>query len=451
MEKMKLKEIQLNKQGQVAFRITSDPEICETKNGGNYVRCEITDGESSETLKIWEVKQDDMDAGVVVRGGCYSAAIKKGLYQDAFTFSCKKDNLEVLPDSEKAGLIMMPPKGILEMWQRIMEILAQFSGNTAALARFTLEENKAKFQMWSAAEKLHHNLYGGLLYHVYRMALCCTNIATIANKRISATLGFILQKWMKDENLKHIIQAYVQDNTYLLPQSAIIAYYLAKIYGLDTDIVLAAMIIREGRLSSPVGPVYYQDKKVREICQKDNIPMTEKVMLFRHCLYVSENKPSNIPEGILCMLAERIAEALKANASKIDGELLISACLLHDIGKLRELATDEAGSAKYTVEGTLFNHAIIGIEMIESAAERIGMAADERLLHCIASHHGKLEWGALVEPVGTEACILHEVDILDARLYAAEEAVKTIKEGEFSGRIFMLDNARMYHRQGEDK
>ena len=207
MEKMKLKEIQLNKQGQVAFRITSDPEICETKNGGNYVRCEITDGESSETLKIWEVKQDDMDAGVVVRGGCYSAAIKKGLYQDAFTFSCKKDNLEVLPDSEKAGLIMMPPKGILEMWQRIMEILAQFSGNTAALARFTLEENKAKFQMWSAAEKLHHNLYGGLLYHVYRMALCCTNIATIANKRISATLGFILQKWMKDENLKHITPA----------------------------------------------------------------------------------------------------------------------------------------------------------------------------------------------------------------------------------------------------
>lgn len=111
-----------------------------------------------------------------------------------------------------------------------------------------------------------------------------------------------------------------------------------------------------------------------------------------------------------------------------------------------ELDSDSSGSVEYTVEGLLFGHHAIGLHMIEEGAENMGISVDSRLLHCIASHHGKTEWGALVPPQLPEAMLLHEIDNLDAKIYAAEEAVRGIEEGKFSARVFALDGSRIYRR-----
>ncbi len=50
---------------------------------------------------------------------------------------------------------------------------------------------------------------------------------------------------------------------------------------------------------------------------------------------------------------------------RFDKELLYSAVILHDIGKLQELDTDATGVAEYTVDGNLFGHTLLAIEMID--------------------------------------------------------------------------------------
>ncbi|WP_368272884.1 HD domain-containing protein, partial [Fusicatenibacter saccharivorans] len=118
-----------------------------------------------------------------------------------------------------------------------------------------------------------------------------------------------------------------------------------------------------------------------------------------------------------------------------------SAVILHDIGKLQELDTDATGVAEYTVDGNLFGHTLLAIEMIDRKnfenptypAEKIRL-----LKHCIAAHHGQLEYGAITMPAVREAMLLHEIDVIDASMYQYEQAEKTLNPGEMSDRIFGL-------------
>lgn len=449
MDKIKLNEIPVNRQGQVSFLITSEPEIKEKRNGGTYGSCMITDGETVVSLNIWDMTQKDADAGRVAKGSCYTAAVKKGLYQDSFTYSTRLDNLQELPDSEKEGLVIMPPKSIAEMWKRINEILSEFTGTNMVLTGNILEENREKFCSWAAAEKIHHNIYGGLLYHVYRMVLTAYNVQAIANISISTQTEKYIRK-IGDDSLRHIVIEFLRVMPPFVPLPVAIGYSLSRIYGLDTDIVVSALIMRRAFVPmayiGAYGDGYGMDREVKNICKRDKIPETEKIMLFRHCLYLGKDKRPNIPEGYAVLFAERMADILEQNNASVDGELLVCAALLHDIGKLRELDSDSSGSVEYTVEGLLFGHHAIGLHMIEEGAENMGISVDSRLLHCIASHHGKTDWGALVPPQIPEAMLLHEIDNLDAKLYAAEEAVGGIEEGKFSARVFALDGSRIYRR-----
>ena len=61
-----------------------------------------------------------------------------------------------------------------------------------------------------------------------------------------------------------------------------------------------------------------------------------------------------------------------------------------------------------------------------------------QLLHMIASHHGKIEYGAISLPATREAEILHELDMLDSRLYQYEDEYKKIEAGETSDKVFGL-------------
>lgn len=124
----------------------------------------------------------------------------------------------------------------------------------------------------------------------------------------------------------------------------------------------------------------------------------------------------------------------------VNKEVLYSAVALHDIGKLRELETDALGSADYTVAGTLLSHSLIGIEMINEAT--VGMDIDAEQLqclkHCVASHHGKLEFGAITVPMTIEAYLLHEIDMIDSRMYQYNEVTKNTEPGTLSDKIFGL-------------
>ena len=128
----------------------------------------------------------------------------------------------------------------------------------------------------------------------------------------------------------------------------------------------------------------------------------------------------------------------------LNRELLVCGTALHDIGKIEELSTSELGAANYTPDGRLFGHALIGIEMIDKMVAEADSAAgretynreDVRLLkHLIASHHGTLEWGAISLPAVPEAMVLHNIDMIDSRMYMYEEGLASTKPGSVSDYI----------------
>ena len=99
-------------------------------------------------------------------------------------------------------------------------------------------------------------------------------------------------------------------------------------------------------------------------------------------------------------------------------DLLVAGVILHDIGKLQELAYDTA--TQYSVEGNLVGHITLGVMMLRDAAAAMPgfppMLLTE-LEHMVLSHHGSKEFGSLVEPMTVEAFILATCDELDARLH----------------------------------
>ncbi len=127
-------------------------------------------------------------------------------------------------------------------------------------------------------------------------------------------------------------------------------------------------------------------------------------------------------------------------------ELLVCGTALHDIGKLYELDTDELGSADYSIDGRLFGHAVIGMEMVTEESKKGPYNAEEvrQLRHMIASHHGSLEFGAITTPATPEAFMLHELDMIDSRMYIYEKETGKVEPGQMTDRIFALENSSIY-------
>lgn len=138
---------------------------------------------------------------------------------------------------------------------------------------------------------------------------------------------------------------------------------------------------------------------------------------------------------------------------KIDRELLIVAACLHDIGKIKEIVTDNIGESEYSTDSYLESHIVTGCRMIEHEAYELGffdkeshskeeIDANEKdlklLIHCINSHHGQMDWGSPVTPAIIEAHIISMADIMSAKLYQVTSTLSDLKNGE-AGKFWTHD------------
>ncbi len=101
----------------------------------------------------------------------------------------------------------------------------------------------------------------------------------------------------------------------------------------------------------------------------------------------------------------------------VDPDLLLTAAVLHDVGKIRELAWDRVFD--YTDAGRLVGHISLGALLVEERIRGIRDFPEElaqRLIHCILSHHGELEWGSPKRPKTLEALVLHYAEDLDGKV-----------------------------------
>ena len=122
----------------------------------------------------------------------------------------------------------------------------------------------------------------------------------------------------------------------------------------------------------------------------------------------------------LCGLAKQIA----AHYPELDADLLLTAAMLHDVGKLDELCYERAVS--YTTEGQLLGHIVMELETVSRAMEEIeGFPANLKTVvqHILISHHGQYEFGSPKLPMIREALVFHYLDDLDSKLAAVRAAL----------------------------
>ena len=127
-----------------------------------------------------------------------------------------------------------------------------------------------------------------------------------------------------------------------------------------------------------------------------------------------------------------------------DYDLVITGCLLHDMGKLIELEGPIV--YKYSTEGKLLGHISIMAAEIRKAADELKIESEVPLLleHMVLSHHGQLEFGSPVLPSTKEALLLSLVDNLDSKMVVVNKALQDVEPGNFSNKVFPLDNRAFY-------
>lgn len=160
-------------------------------------------------------------------------------------------------------------------------------------------------------------------------------------------------------------------------------------------------------------------------------------------MYPAANSIHHSQLGGLCVhtyevmkYAENMANTIiEINNMDIDIDLLVAACALHDIGKIKEFSVDSrSGKSEYSPSAALITHVITAVEVIIAAenkliADRGGLTEEdchkiELLKHCILAHHGKLEYGSPIEPSIPEAYIISKADGMSADVYRFEQAYK---------------------------
>ncbi len=140
----------------------------------------------------------------------------------------------------------------------------------------------------------------------------------------------------------------------------------------------------------------------------------------------------------------RLGKAICDLYPTLNRDLMYAGIILHDIGKVIEL-TGPVGTA-YTIEGNLLGHITIMVNEIGQAAKELDIEGEEVMLlqHLVLSHHGKEEWGSPKKPMIQEAEIIHYIDNIDAKMNMLTRALEKTKPGEFTERLFPLDNRSFY-------
>ncbi|PIC63111.1 3'-5' exoribonuclease YhaM [Sporosarcina sp. P13] len=151
---------------------------------------------------------------------------------------------------------------------------------------------------------------------------------------------------------------------------------------------------------------------------------------------------SGLLDHVVSML--KLGKAIAELYPTLNKDLLYAGIILHDIGKVIELSGPVG--TQYTIEGNLLGHITIMVNEISKAAEELEIEGEELMLlqHMVLSHHGKEEWGSPKRPMLKEAEILHYIDNIDAKMNMLNRVMSKTTPGEFSERVFPLDNRSFY-------
>ncbi len=126
-----------------------------------------------------------------------------------------------------------------------------------------------------------------------------------------------------------------------------------------------------------------------------------------------------------------LARMAAGHYPNVDGDLLLTGVVLHDIGKIYELNYERGFS--YSSEGQLLGHINIALRMVADKLRGLPDFPEPlRALveHMILSHHGQLEFGSPKLPQFPEALLLHYLDDMDSKMECMRSLIERDRQVE---------------------
>lgn len=144
------------------------------------------------------------------------------------------------------------------------------------------------------------------------------------------------------------------------------------------------------------------------------------------------------------LLADRYISLYPDLTPPLNRDLVLAGAILHDIGRVRELDPAAPTAApKLGIDGELFGHLLLGVELVREAARGVPDLNPEllRLLgHVVYAHLRLPEWGSPRLPAIPEVLIVHHADDLDAKFEMfARCLTKDTADGPFTDRDPLLN------------
>lgn len=131
-------------------------------------------------------------------------------------------------------------------------------------------------------------------------------------------------------------------------------------------------------------------------------------------------------------------------------DLVVAGIVCHDLGKTAEMAHSLGVVSDYTTEGKMRGHIVIISHWVKEACDHFKYDHNSETVmlldNLLLSHHGKLEWGSPVMPATAEAVLVHQLDMVNAKTQAAEDAIAKVSPGSWTEKLWSLDGAQLYRR-----
>lgn len=103
--------------------------------------------------------------------------------------------------------------------------------------------------------------------------------------------------------------------------------------------------------------------------------------------------------------------------SKLNEELLITAAILHDVGKVKAFKKNGHRVEK-TIDGELFEDSYLSMKIVLEELDKVNMPVEQKVVleHVIGASKGKQGYGALFIPRSREAIAFHLIESLDVQM-----------------------------------
>lgn len=173
-----------------------------------------------------------------------------------------------------------------------------------------------------------------------------------------------------------------------------------------------------------------QEENMKDLLEVffNNEKLVERFKISPAAKIIHHNYLGGLLEHTLEVL-EICLQAIKFYPQQLDSSLLVTAAILHDIGKIEEYDA-QSFIFEQTDKGRLLGHITIGLEILRGMFDQLPQFPANlkvELEHALVSHHGEKEWGSPEIPKTFEAFVLFHADLYSARLKQFQQVMKNEK------------------------